>query len=82
MGMNSVNIFDSLPKDLGLEVFENIIHASTIRIERIISNNQNESEWIMLVEGKAILEFDSGSKYELSVGDYINIPAHAKCKVV
>lgn len=37
MGMNSVNIFDSLPKDLGLEVFENIIHASTIRIERIIS---------------------------------------------
>lgn len=36
----------------------------------------------MLVEGKAILEFDSGSKYELSVGDYINIPAHAKCKVV
>ena len=44
--------------------------------------DQDESEWIMLVEGKAILEFDSGSKYELSVGDYINIPAHAKCKVV
>jgi cupin 2 domain-containing protein len=92
MGMYSVNIFDSLPKDLSLEVFEDIIHASTIRIERIISKghsspdtgwyDQDESEWIMLVEGKATLEFESGSTCELSAGDYINIPAHVKHKVV
>ena len=36
----------------------------------------------MVVEGKATLEFEDGSKRELSTGDYINIPAHVKHKVV
>ncbi|UOG17579.1 cupin domain-containing protein [Acinetobacter sp. PK01] len=90
--MNSVNIFDSLPKDLSVEVSEEIIHALTIRIERIVSKghsspdkgwyDQDENEWVMVVEGKAILEFEGGSKRELSTGDYINIPAHVKHKVV
>lgn len=35
----------------------------------------------MVVEGKAFLEFEDGSKSELSAGDYINIPAHVKHKV-
>ena len=90
--MNSVNIFDSLPNDLSVEVSEEIIHALTIRIERIVSKghsspdkgwfDQDENEWVMVVEGKAILEFEGGSKRELSTGDYINIPAHVKHKVV
>ena len=90
--MNSVNIFDSLPKDLSVEVSEEIIHALTIRIERIVSKghsspdkgwfDQDENEWVMVIEGKAILEFEGGSKRELSTGDYINIPAHVKHKVV
>ncbi|UOG19056.1 cupin domain-containing protein [Acinetobacter sp. PK01] len=89
--MNSVNIFDSLPKDLSVEVSEEIIHALTIRIERIVSKghsspdkgwyDQDENEWVMVVEGKAILEFEGGSKRELSTGDYINIPAHVKHKI-
>ena len=90
--MNSVNIFDSLPNDLSVEVSEEIIHALTIRIERIVSKghsspdtgwyDQDENEWVMVVEGKAILEFEDGSKRELFMGDYINIPAHVKHKVV
>ena len=90
--MNSVNIFDSLPNDLSVEVSEEIIHALTIRIERIVSKghsspdtdwyDQDENEWVMVVEGKATLEFEDGSKRELSTGDYINIPAHVKHKVV
>ena len=90
--MNSVNIFDSLPKDLSVEVSEEIIHALTIRIERIVSKghsspdkgwyDQDENKWVMVVEGKATLEFEDGSKRELSTGDYINIPAHVKHKVV
>lgn len=92
MVINSVNIFDSIPKDLSFEVFEDIIGASTIRIERIISKghsspdigwyDQNENEWVMIVDGKATLEFEDGSKRELSTGDYINIPAHVKHKVL
>ena len=36
----------------------------------------------MIVDGKATLEFEDGSKRELSTGDYINIPAHLKHKVL
>ena len=92
MIINSANIFDSLPKDLSVEVSEEIIHALTIRIERIVSKghsspdtgwyDQDDNEWVMVVEGKATLEFEDGSKRELSTGDYINIPAHVKHKVV
>ncbi|ENV46231.1 hypothetical protein P255_00370 [Acinetobacter brisouii CIP 110357] len=90
--MNSFNIFDSLPKDLSSEVFEDIVHSSTVRIERIVSKghcspeigwyDQDENEWVMIVEGEAVLEFDDGSKCKLSTGDYINIPAHVKHKVI
>ncbi|MHA3050774.1 cupin domain-containing protein [Acinetobacter sp. ANC 4641] len=90
--MNSLNIFDLIPNDLSLEVFEDIVHSSTVRIERIVSKghcspdigwyDQDENEWVMVVEGKAVLEFEDGSKCELSTGDYINIPAHVKHKVI
>lgn len=92
MNMNSTNILDALPEDLSLEVFEDIFQASAIRIERIISKghrspefgwyDQDENEWVMLIKGKAILEFEDGSKYDLSKGDYLNIPAHVKHKVI
>jgi cupin 2 domain-containing protein len=89
--MNPKNIFDSLPKDLSLEVFDDIVRSSTVRIERIVSAghsspdtgwyDQDESEWVMVIEGKASLEFEDGSKCALSAGDYINIPAYVKHKV-
>lgn len=90
--MNSFNIFDSLPKDLSSEVFEDIVHSSAVRIERIVSKghcspeigwyDQGENEWVMVVEGEAVVEFYDGSKCKLSIGDYINIPAHVKHKVI
>lgn len=89
--MNPTNIFDSLPKNLSSEVFEDIVRSSTMRIERIVSKghsspdtgwyDQDENEWVMVIEGKASLEFDDGSKCDLSAGDYINIPAHVKHRV-
>ena len=36
----------------------------------------------MVVEGNACLEFEDGSKRDLSAGDYINIPAHIKHRVL
>ncbi|MCG5500624.1 cupin domain-containing protein [Ectothiorhodospira lacustris] len=87
----ALNIFDSLPKDLKSEVFEDIVRSSPVRIERIVSKghaspdsgwyDQDENEWVMVVEGKASLIFEDGSKCDLSAGDYINIPAHVKHKV-
>ena len=89
--MNPKNIFDLLPKDLSSEVFEEVVRSSTVRIERIVSKghsspdtgwyDQDENEWVMVIEGKASLEFGDGSKCDLLAGDYINIPAHVKHKV-
>ena len=91
MGMKPANILRSLPKDLGLEVFEDIVRSPAVRIERIVSKghsspdvgwyDQGESEWVMVVEGKASLSFEDGAEYDLCAGDYIEIPAHVKHKV-
>ena len=90
--MNPKNIFASLPQNLNQEVFEDLICSSAVRIERIVSNGQSspnqgwydqaENEWVMVIEGKACLEFEDGTQCTLSKGDYINIPAHVKHRVV
>lgn len=76
---------------MNLEVFEAIVRSSTVRIERIVSKghsspdtgwyDRDENEWVMTIKGRASLEFEDGSKCDLSAGDYINIPAHVKHKV-
>jgi cupin 2 domain-containing protein len=89
--MESNNIFDLLPTDLDSEVFEDIVHCSTVRIERIISKgqaspevgwyDQDHHEWVMGVTGKACLTFADGSVCDLSAGDYVHIPAHTQHRV-
>lgn len=89
--MNHTNIFASLPQNLGTEVFEDIAHSQSVRIERILSKghsspetgwyDQDEHEWVMVLEGGASLEFEDGTRCDLSAGDYVNIPAHTKHKV-
>lgn len=89
--MNTKNILDSLPEDMSSEIFEDLVRSSAVRIERIVSKghrspvsgwyDQDESEWVMVLKGKATLEFEDGLKSDLSEGDHINIPAHVKHKV-
>lgn len=90
--MNPKNILDSLPVDLKTEVFEDIVRSSQVRIERIVSKghtspesgwyDQDENEWVMVIEGRASLLFENGSTCDLAAGDYVNIPAHVKHKVI
>lgn len=89
--MKLANIFESIPDNLDNEIFENIIQSPNIRVERIISKgqstpdgswyDQDEHEWVMLLEGEALLWFEDGSSARLRKGDHINIPAHCKHKV-
>ena len=82
---------DSLPENLEKEVFETILSFQNIKIERIISKghvtpdsqwyDQNEHEWVIIIEGKASLMLEDGSEYILSKGSYLNIPAHTKHRV-
>jgi len=89
--MDPTNILDSLPEDLSSEVVEDIVQARTVRIERIVSKghsspadgwyDQDQNEWVLVVQGAASLAFGDGSRCELAAGDYMNIPAHTKHRV-
>ena len=86
------NIFQEIPSDLTQEIFETLLQNKNIRIERIISYgqssptegwyDQDEHEWVLLLEGEALLAFKDEREVHLKAGDYINIPAHTKHKVL
>ncbi|PCK08844.1 MAG: cupin [Alteromonadaceae bacterium] len=86
------NIFKNLPRDLSDEVFQSIATGSGVKIERIISKghaspagywyDQAQHEWVMLLAGEAMLAFESGREQHLKAGDYLNIPAHSKHRVL
>ncbi len=85
------NIFSSLPKNLDQEIFECLIESKDLKIERIISKghtspetggyDQEQNEWVIVLQGNAIIEFENQKSMKLCAGDYLNIPAHTKHKV-
>lgn len=89
--MNKANILSHIPTDLPEEVFEDIINHKKVKIERIISKgqvtpinqwyDQIQNEWVMLVNGSAVIQFQDDQEISLSKGDYINIPAGKKHRV-
>lgn len=76
------------------EVFENLIEADNVKIERIVSGkgyaspagfwyDQEVNEWVMVVQGSAGIGFaDRDEVVELGRGDYLNIAARVKHRVV
>ena len=85
------NIFETIPDNIETEVFEELIKSDNVRIERIISKghkspasgwyDQDNNEWILVVQGEAILLFADESSVKMKAGDYLNIMAHKKHKV-
>jgi cupin 2 domain-containing protein len=85
------NIFSSLPDRLEHELFEELLHHKNIKIERIVSRghaspangwyDQNENEWVVVLEGSGTILFENGEEVNLVKGDYLNIQAHTRHKV-
>ncbi|WCP69487.1 cupin domain-containing protein [Vibrio tubiashii] len=85
------NLLAGLPQALNEEVFEDIVSGRDVRIERILSHgqsspesgwyDQDESEWVMVLSGFGVIEFEDGRIVKLEQGDHVNIPAHCKHKV-
>lgn len=86
-----LNLFSTIPDSLPEEVFEDIVSTDTIRIERILSHghsspdvgwyDQSENEWVIVLKGQGIIEFENGTTSILNEGDFINIKAGVKHKV-
>lgn len=89
--MNKSNIFELIPSTLKDELFEEIISKNGLKIERIVSfghttpqdewYDQRRDEWVILLQGEAIISFLNEDEVTLKAGDYINIPAHKKHRV-
>lgn len=88
--MNKKNIFENINIDKINEEFIKILRDENIRIERIVSNGQkseddfwyeqSENEFILLLEGDAIIEFEKGD-IKLTKGDYLDIKAYERHRV-
>ena len=85
------NIFDAIPQKLETELFESLLEHDNVQIERIISKghtspesgwyNQDRNEWVIVLQGAAVLSFADGTSRQMKAGDYINITAHQKHRV-
>jgi cupin 2 domain-containing protein len=85
------NIYSSLPVQSENEQFEDLVRAKNLRIERIFSKghtspeegwyDQIENEWVIVLDGSGIIQFEDGTEITLRKGDYLNIPSRAKHKV-
>lgn len=89
--MQHGNLLANIPSQLPNELFEDIISTPNVRIERIISDghftpegewyDQEQNEWVAVIQGQGVLEYEDGQVVTLNVGDYVNIPAHVKHRV-
>ena len=85
------NLFSSLPQAFDTEHVKELLRHDHVRIERIVSrghtspaegwHDQQENEWVLLLQGSGTLLFQNGDERQLHTGDYVNIPAHTKHKV-
>ena len=85
------NLFSLLPDARMAEQFTSLLQQPGLRIERIVSHgqasaaddwyDQDEHEWVLLLQGAARLLFADGRLQTLCPGDYVNIPAHQKHRV-
>ena len=74
------------------EFFEALVQRPGVRIERIVSHghcspagfwyDQEEAEWVMVVQGEARLRFEQGDRVvELKSGDWVEIAARERHRV-
>lgn len=92
MKMQRGDVFTNIPHFDGKEAFDELscMPGGEVRIERIVTKeatpetwyNQAWAEWVMILRGGALLEFDSPPAEErLSAGEWLLIPAERPHRV-
>ena len=91
MSIQVKNIFNATGGAPGKEDFLTLLESEGVKIQRIVSRasstpenkwyDQTYNEWVLVVRGWAVLEFEGGERVELKEGDYLTIPPHARHRV-
>ncbi len=86
-----MNLFADIPANLPEEEVRPLLTAASIRIERIVSTgqasaagfwyDQEENEWVLVLQGRGVIEYPDGSTVELRRGDSLQIPARVRHRV-
>jgi len=89
--MKAENIFAGIPENLAEEFTELLAQNEKVTIERIVSKghsspatgwyDQEKNEWVIVLQGAAILAFENAEDVRLASGDHLNIPAHVRHRV-
>ena len=85
-----MNIFDLPELPLSEELTTILAENENVRIERIISTgqvsadwyNQDETEFVVLLEGNAVVEFENDRNVNIAKGDILLIKPHERHKVI
>jgi cupin 2 domain-containing protein len=85
------NLYENLPVPPAEEEILTLLRTRDVQIERIVSNgkaspqdfwyDQPHDEWVILLQGTAILEFGNGNITALKTGDHLLLPRHSKHRV-
>ena len=92
MTLTAGHLLSGLPPSPAAEMFEPLVQAARLRLERIISTGQatpagewlaqDWDEWVVLLTGEARLMIDGEAvPRELRPDDWINIPATVRHRV-
>ena len=91
MTLKPKNVYAVTPDSSDKERFEELLKTNEVTIERIVSAghrspesgwyDQENNEWVLILQGSATLAFEDQNSIVLNEGDYINIPSHTKHKV-
>ena len=86
------NLFEGIAAELPEEQVDVLAQAAGVRIERIVSRghgspegfwyDQPEDEWVLVAAGEGMLEFEDGRRITLRPGDWVDIPAGVRHRVV
>lgn len=85
------NLFAALPARLSEELVTPLLQCAALRIERIVSTgqcspdgfwyDQQQDEWVAVLQGEGVVEFADGEVATLRRGDWLNIPAGRRHRV-
>jgi cupin 2 domain-containing protein len=89
--LKNYSFLENIPNESKEEIFETIVKNENVKIERIISYGQTspenfwydqaEDEFVLVLEGEAGVEYESGFSCTLKKGDSLYIDAHQKHRV-
>ena len=86
-----MNLFNPLPENVTEEEILPLLSSGEVRIERIVSTgqasphgfwyDQEEHEWVLVLRGRGVIEYEDGKQVALEPGDHLHIPARVRHRV-